>query len=155
MPRPGVILHTLDTHASEALKNASDAILPIMRHEAPGSLGTEMKSQIRKTLTGAALTVQPVVGKRYKGGPATVVQVAGWVTKGTGLYRKGPGPKKAIISRRGVLGTMTLPGGNRVRVVKGQRPNPFIDRAEDRALPVVRRVLAEGLRDAGRSLQRL
>lgn len=154
-PRPGQILGVLDVHAKRALTNAKDTLLPIVKTEAPGGLGAQMQGSIRKTRTGYRATVAPKTRAKYPGQDVTVVQVAGWVSTGTGIHRKGGGPKRPITSRRGVLGTMTLPGGRRVRFVKGQKPNPFIARAEDRALPVVRRVLADGLRGAARDLRRL
>jgi hypothetical protein len=114
-----------------------------------------MQGTVRKTPTGHRATVGPPRGRRYKSGDATVAQVARWVTRGTGIYRDGPGPKRPITGKHGVLRPMVLPGGRKVRSVKGQKPNAFIARAETRALVPVERALRAGAEQAARALRRL
>jgi hypothetical protein len=156
VPAPRTILATLDEHAKIALRDtATRVVLPIAREEAPGGLGAALTSTVRRTETGYRATIQASPRKAYKGGRATGAQVVRYVTRGTGLYREGPGPKKKITSRRGVLGTMILPGGRRVRTVRGQHSNPFVARAEERARQPVRHSLEQGARAAGEHLRRL
>lgn len=155
MPRPGQIIGVLDTHAKLALTEAKAVVLPLARAEAPGDLGDAMQGAVRKTPTGYRATVAPPRRKRYKTGEATVAEVARWVNRGTGIHRRGPGPKRPITGRMGVLRPMTLPGGRKVRSVKGQKPNPFIARAEQRAAVPVARVLHAGAQHAATTLRRL
>jgi hypothetical protein len=155
MPDPRDILGVLDLHAKAALGDAKDIVLPLARQEAPGGLGDALQGSVRRTQTGHRAVVQAPRGRRYKGGDATVAQVARWVSRGTGLYRIGAGPKRRITGKRGVLGVMVLPGGRRVRFVKGQRPNPFIARAELRALSPVQHALRAGAERAADALRRL
>jgi hypothetical protein len=155
MPRPGQILGVLDTHARGALRDVATLVEPLVRAEAPGGLGDAMKATVRKTPTGYRATVAAPRNKPYKGGTATSAQIVRWVNRGTGIYRQGAGPKRPITGRRGVLGRMTLPGGQRVRSVKGQHPNPFIARAEDRARAPVDRALQNGAHKAADALRRL
>lgn len=153
MPRPGAILGVLDANAKAALDEAAKATLPIVRQEAPGGLGGAMTASVRKTQTGYRAVIQAPRGKRY--GDARAAQVVRWVTRGTGVRRVGPGPKRPITSKRGVLGTMVLPGGRRVRTVKGQHPNPFVARAENRAQGPVERIMRQGAERAADDLKRL
>jgi hypothetical protein len=132
LPAPRAVRGALDHAARDATKAAAAAALPVVRDAAPGGLGGAMSVTMRQTQAGHVATVGPSPRKRYKGG-ASGAQVTRWVTRGTGVYRAGPGRKRPITSKRGVLGTMTLPGGIQVRSVKGQRPNPFMARAKDRA----------------------
>lgn len=155
MPRPGQILGVLDVHARLALTEAKEVVLPLARAEAPGDLGDALTGSVRKTPTGYRTTVAPPTRRRYKSGEATVAQVVRWVSRGTGIHRKGPGPKRPITGRYGVLRPMVLPGGRRVRSVKGQKPNPFIARAEHRAAAPVARILHTGAQRAADTLRRL
>jgi hypothetical protein len=155
MPNPQKILGTLDAHAKTAVKAAGDAALPIVRSEAPGRLGRAFESSVRRTPTGQRVTVAPSTRKRYGSGTATGVQVVRWVTRGTGLYRQGPGRKRKITGKRGVLGTMTLPGGRVLRTVKGQHANPFVARAEPRAQAAADRAIRGGAEKAATDLRRL
>lgn len=155
MPQPGRILGVLDAHAKLALTETKNIVLPLTRGEAPGGLGSEIRGAVRKTPTGYRATIAPPRRKRYKDGEATVAQVARWVSRGTGIYRKGPGRKRPITGKRGVLRPMTLPGGRRVRSMKGQRPNPFIARAEAKALVPVERAIRGGAERAAQALRRL
>lgn len=155
MPQPRKILGTLDDHARAAVKAAGDAALPIVRAEAPGRLGRAFEASVRKTPTGQRVTVAPTTRKRYGPGVATGAMIVRWVTRGTGLYRQGPGRKRKITSKRGVLGTMTLPGGRVLRTVKGQHANPFVARAEPRAQAAADRAIREGATRAATELRRL
>lgn len=156
VPKPREILLTLDAQAKVALREAATRVaLPLAREEAPGGLGAALTSSVRATPSGYRATIQASPRKQYKGGRATGAKVVRWVTHGTGLYRVGPGPKRKITSRRGVLGTMVLPGGRRVRTVRGQKSNPFVARAEARARAPVERALRDGARHAAAALRRL
>ncbi len=155
MPRPGQIMGVLDRHAKDALGDAKTIVMGLVTQEAPGGLGRAMQGSVRKTATGYRATVQPPRGKPYKGGAASVAEVARYVNRGTGIYRKGGGRKRPITGRFGILRPMTLPGGKHVRSVKGQHPNPFIARAETRAIVPASRALENGLRRAADTLRRL
>lgn len=155
MPRPGQIIGVLDAHARIALNEAKAITMPLVKEEAPGDLGAAMTGSVRRTTTGYRATVSAPRKKRYRNGKATVAQVARWVNKGTGIYRTGGGPKKPITGRHGKAGLMTLPGGKRVRSVRGQHPNPFIARAQTRALAPVTAALQAGARSAADALRRL
>lgn len=156
MPSPATILGILDEEAQRALKEAKTITVTAVDAEAPGHLGAAMTASTRKTPTGYRTTVSAPRGKKYHPpGEATVAQVVRWVNRGTGLLREGPGSKKRITSKRGVLKPMILPGGKRRRSVKGQKPNPFLPRAETRAEPEVRRAIEAGARKAADRLRRL
>lgn len=151
---PRIALEALEARGREALREATThEVLPAARDEAPGQLGEALTVSVRKTSEGVRATVQASPRKVYRGGPATGAKVVRWVTRGTGVYRAGPGPKRPITSKRGVLGTMVLPGGQRVRSVRGQHPNPFLARADERTRDAVTRTLREGVARAARDLQ--
>lgn len=155
LPVPRTILGVLDEEARHAMRAAVDETRRTLASEAPGHLGEAMTGSVRKTDTGYRATVQSPRKKRYPPGEATVAQVVRWVNRGTGLLREGPGPKRRITGRRGVLRPMVLPGGRKVRSVKGQKPNPFIARTETRAEPLARHAIEDGARKAADRLRRL
>jgi hypothetical protein len=155
MPDPRRVRASLDESAKRALRETVAAVLPIVREEAPGGLGSAMTTSVRRTPDGYRAVIAPSARKRYKAGGATGAQVVRWVTRGTGIYRKGPGPKRKITSKRGVFGSMVLPGGRRVRTVRGQHANPFVARAEQRAQPNADRALRHGAEQAGAALRKL
>lgn len=155
MPDPRTILGVLDTNAKRALGEAKAIVLPLAKQEAPGGLGDALTGSVRRTATGYRATIAPPRRKPYGPTGATGAQVVRWVSSGTGLLRKGPGAKRRITGRNGVLTPMTLPGGWRVRSVKGQKPNPFIARAETRAMAPVQRALEVGAQRAADALRRL
>jgi hypothetical protein len=157
MPDPPRILGVLDDSAKDALTAAKDIVVPLAKAEAPGRLGDVIAGSVRKTETGYRATVQAAKRRQpyREGKDATVAQVVRWVNRGTGIHRQGPGPKHPITGKRGVLRPMVLPGGRRVRSVKGQKPNPFIARAETRAMVPVERALRAGAELAARALRRL
>lgn len=154
MPRPGEILGVLDAEARVALTQAKELTLPLAREEAPGGLGAALNGSVRRTSTGHRASIGTPRNKAYGDTGATGAQIVRWVNRGTGIYRRGPGPKRPITARN-PLGRMTLPGGLRVRFVKGQHPNPFIARAEARAHAPVTRILRQGALAAGRRLRSL
>ena len=155
MPRPGQILTALDAQAKIALTEAKEIVKPLIEQEAPGELGAAMTASTRRTATGYRTTVQAPRKKTYRGGDATVASVVRWVNKGTGIYRDGPGPKKRITGKVGRKRLLRLPGGHEVRSVRGQKPNPFIARAEIRAAGPVRVALEAGARRAADTLRKL
>lgn len=154
MPAPRAVRGTLDRAVRDATRDVGRAALPVVRDAAPGGLGAALELSVRQTQNGHMATIGPPRRKRYKGG-ATGAQVVRWVTRGTGIYRVGPGRKRPITSKRGVLGTMTLPGGTQVRSVKGQRPNPFVARSQDRADAAATRAARAGAGRAADQLRRL
>jgi hypothetical protein len=155
LPAPQRILSVLDEHAKDAMTEARDVTRTLLRAEAPGKLGEAMTGSVTKTPTGYRAQIAPPRRKRYPPGEATVAQVVRWVNRGTGIYRQGPGRKRKITSKKGVLRPMILPGGRKVRSIKGQRPNPFLARVETRIEPLVRQAVeATGSRAADR-LRRL
>ena len=154
MPTQRAVRGVLDKATRDATKDAGKAAQMVVKNVAPGGLAAAIELQVKQTTDGHMATVGPSKNKRYKGG-ATSAQITRWVTRGTGVHRKGPGRKRPITSKRGVLGTMTLPGGIRVRSVKGQRPNPFISRASDRATAAAKRAAHKGADHAADNLRRL
>lgn len=155
MPRPRAVRGALDQAARDTVRDVAAAVLPIVRDEAPGRLGEAMTTNIRATPGGHTATIGPSPRKRYGSGSATGAQVVRWVTRGTGLYRQGPGRKRKITGKRGVFGTMTLPGGLKVRSVRGQHANPFVARAEQRAKPAAERAMKHGAERAADTLRKL
>ena len=155
LPAPARILDVLDDHAKQAAKEATDVTRTQLRAQAPGKLGAAITGSVRKTPTGYRAQVAPPRRKRYPPGEATVAQVVRWVNRGTGIYRDGPGRKRKITSKKGVLRPMILPGGRRVRSIKGQKPNPFLARVEQRAAPLVRTAFEATGRKAADQLRRL
>lgn len=155
MPATGAVLRVLDANAQRATKAAVDVVMPILREEAPGQLGAAFAGSVRKTGDGYRATIAPPRKRRYRTGAATVAKVARYVNRGTGLYREGPGPKRKITGKLGVLRPMVLPGGRRYRSVRGQHPNPFLARADHRALGPARQALEEGAKRAARELARM
>jgi hypothetical protein len=154
MPTPRAVRGALDQATRDATRDTGRAVLPVVRGAAPGGLGAAIELSVRQTADGHSATIGPAKRKRYKGG-VTGARVVRWVTRGTGVYRSGLGRKRPITSKRGVLGTMTLPGGIRVRSVKGQRPNPFISRASDRATAAAKRAAHKGADHAADRLRAL
>lgn len=155
MPRAGQILGVLDVNARLALREAAAVTLPLVKQEAPGALGDVMRASTRRTATGYRATIATPPKKKYRDGEATAAQVVRWVNRGTGIYRKGPGPKKRIQGKVGRQRLMRLPGGHEVRFVRGQKPNPFIARAEAKAIVPVERVLWQGMQHAADDLRKL
>lgn len=155
MPRPRAVRGALDKAARDTVRDVAAAVLPIVRSEAPGRLGEAMTTTVRQTPEGHTATIAASPRRRYGSSGATGAQVVRWVTRGTGLYRQGPGRKRKITSKRGVLGTMTLPGGLRVRTVKGQHSNPFVARAEQRAKGAAERAMKHGAERTADALRKL
>lgn len=156
LPAPRTILGVLDDQAKRSMGEARDIARTEIHAQAPGNLGEAITGSVRKTPTGYRATVAPPRGKRYHPrGEATVAQVVRWVNSGTGLLRVGPGRKRRITGKHGVLRPMVLPGGRKVRSIRGQKPNPFIARAETKAEPLVRAAIEAGARHAADRLRRL
>jgi hypothetical protein len=155
MPRPGEIIGVLDTYAKIAAVEARMIVKPLVEAEAPGGLGKAMTASVRPTATGYRIAVQSPAKKHYKSGEATIASVVRYVNRGTGIYRVGPGTKKKIEGKVGKRKLMRLPGGRDVRYVKGQRPNPFLARAETRATGPVAVALENGAHAAAAALRKL
>lgn len=153
MPKSRRVLSVVEAQAKAVTYEARDAALPIVRQEAPGRLGEALNGSVRQTKNGFRLTIQGAPRKKYKGRGATGAQVIRWVSRGTGIYRVGPGPKRQILAKHGH--SMILPGGRRVISVKGQRPNPFMERAEPRVQSSVQRVVWLGAQHAANELRKL
>lgn len=154
MPTSRAVLRVLDANAKRAMGVARDVTLPILAQEAPGHLGAAFTATVRQIPDGYRVTISPPRRKTYGRGRATVAKVARYVNHGTGIYREGPGPKKPITGRYGVLRPMVLPGGRRYRKVRGQHPNPFLARTEERAREPARVALEQGARRAAAELAR-
>lgn len=154
LPAPRTVLGTLDQAARAAAQEAKRAAEPVFRRETPGRgrLRATMKARAGKSATGYQVTIRPT-GIHPSGVPAW--QVARWVTRGTGLFRTtGPG-RRGLIRASKPWKRMTLPGGAKRWTVKGQKANPFIERAERRASPIVIRTFEQGAAQAARDLARL
>ncbi len=154
LPSAQQLLGILDAHAKDAMTQARDIARDELRDEAPGRLGDAITGSVRKTPHGYRATVAPPRKQYHPPGEATVAQVVRWVNRGTGTRRVGPGPKKPITGKRGVLRPMVLPGGKKVRSVKGQAANPFVARAAARAEPRVRAAIEQTARHAADRLRR-
>ena len=144
----GTILTVLDTAAKDAATRAAALAQQELRDEAPQGPTRKLRENLvgraTKTATGYTVTVG-VKRAAMHDQNVTVAQVARWVQRGTGLRRRGPGPKAPIHAKHHRLGRrMVLPGGKRRWKVKGQHPNPFMQRAKARLDPRV----ADIIRDA-------
>ena len=151
LPQGRTMLGIIDAEQRAGLTRAADLALADVRAAAPGGLGGDYQARVTRTATGNRAVIAPRRGARR--GRSTAADIARWVTRGTGIYRQGSGPKRPIRSKR-LFGTMTLPGGRRLRSVKGQRPNPFIARAMVRTRPRVERELEQAADVAAKRLAR-
>lgn len=159
LPSAVRLVGVIDREAQAAMKRAQQHVAPIVASETPrgrtGRLAAAMRPRVSRTTTGARMIVQAPRGRRGAS-QATVAQVARWVTRGTGLYRTtgtDVQPARRIRSTRR-LGRMTLPGGRKVWSVKGQRPNPFLNRVLQRSAPQVEQILQRAAADAARAAER-
>lgn len=159
LPSERAILALLDREADRTISAARQRVAPIVDSEVPqrtGKVAKDLQPRASKTRDGSALTVQPSRRKPHRGG-STIAEVVRRNNRGTGIYREGPGPKLPIRPKRRWRpdAAMILPGGKRVRKVRGQKPNPYLERIRRRATPVVDDVVARGADDAARALERL
>ena len=154
-PNPATILSTLDSQARETMKVAQADVATVVSSETPHSSGetaAALRPRITRTSTGVALLVGPPRGKRH--GKVTVAQVVRWVSRGTGIYREGPGPKHRIRAKN-PLRRMKVGRGVERYSVKGQRPDHFMDRIELRGTPRVEAAAQRGAENAARALERV
>ncbi len=151
LPQGRTLLGIIDAEQRAGLQRAVDLTAAQVRTHAPGGLGAAYEGRVTRTPTGHRGVVQP--RRNARRGQSTAAEIARWVNRGTGVHRVGPGPKRPIRSKR-IFGTMTLPGGKKVRSVQGQRPNPFVANASARALPRVERELEQAGRQAAVRLAR-
>lgn len=160
LPPARTLLGVLDAKARESVTDAKRAIAPIVNAETPrrrGETARALQPRVSRTKTGTALRVAAPRGKRHSGSGATINQIVRWATRGTGLRRQGPGPKAPIRPK----GAMARMRGKRLNVygryyrsVKGQKPNPFIQRIQQRGTPIIERIFQRGAREAARAVER-
>lgn len=150
------MLGAIDTEARKTMAAAAADLAPIVAREAPrgrtGKVASAMRPRVSRTATGQSLVIAPP--RRPHSGKATIAQVVRWVTRGTGLYRTGPGVKSRIRASN-PWQRLVLPGGKKVWSVRGQHPNAFVDRIRSIGTPRVERVLQEGAEDAARAVERI
>lgn len=156
MPSERTLLSAIDVQARRTVDNAKQALAPIVAREVPrgrtSKVAAALRPKVSRTQTGAAVTISAPRG-RVHSGQATIAEVVRWITRGTGIYRQGGGARRRIRAKR--LGRrMILPGGRAVWSVKGQRPNPFLDRIEAVGTLRVQRIFEQGARDAARAVER-
>lgn len=155
LPPARTLLTALDTHARATMQTAQGEVSLIVAQETPrqsGQLAAAMRPRLSRTATGAALTVGPARGRMH--GNITVAELVRLVTKGTGEFREGPGPK-ARIRAKNPLRRMVLPGGRKVWSVAGQHPQPFVRRIRELGTPRVERSAQRGAADAGLAIRRV
>ena len=115
-----------------AIKTSIHIIRPMMVKEAPHSEG-----KLRKNIYARQ------VGLTGRVGPDLMVTpYAKWVHSGTGIYA-GRGrihPRKAKVLAFKIGGKMVF-----AKSVKGQRPNPFVERTASKMTPVVQRIFNKTL----------
>lgn len=126
---------TLRRNATEAMHKAVDLAKAREAELAPGSIGEHINTTVRETLSGVTGTIRPRDAK------------AGFVDKGTGLYRehhsaitaKKAGPRQKMLK-------IALPGGQVIyrRSVKGQKPQRFVAHTRDAVEAEVVEILAAG-----------
>lgn len=145
-PDPGRDIRILDKEGGKALRAGARAALRVVQSDAPGSFGTSegLRTTTRKTQDGHEARVAPARGR---------AQILRWVNRGTGLLREGPGPKRSITASR-PFRKMTLPGGAKRLRVKGQAPNPFMERNRARAAAAASAAIAAAGRQAADRLRR-
>lgn len=159
LPSPTRIVSAIDEAAQRTVKRGQDAVVPIVASETPrgrtGKVAATLRPRVSKTGTGFALNVRASRGAAHDRW-STVAQVVRWLNQGTGIYRQGGGDKKPIRPNRRWRpnAAMVLPGGKRVRKVRGQKPQPFMDRIHRRGTPVVERIFRDGARDAAKAIER-
>lgn len=127
LPSPRELTADLDRHARHAAEQAASDALAVVRADAPGSFaGQSMTSSVRRTADGYQVTVEPVKKRRY---------IARFVSGGTGIY----GPKRKRIRPRKAKAFKL--NGREYSSVRGQRPNPFMARARERATAAAERAI--------------
>lgn len=147
----------LDDQAQAAARRAGRRMGPIVSREAPrgrtGKVARELRPRVSRSGSGHRLTVRAKRGVAH-GRYSSVAQVVKYLTSGTGVYREGPGPKSPIRPKRRYdpRAALILPGGRRVRKVKGQRPNDFIARIERQGTPLVDDEFKRSAREALRAI---
>jgi hypothetical protein len=145
-PLPPLVsyLGIFDDAARTAMVAAQKELRPIVAREAPhhsGTLARRLGPRLSKTRTGAALTVGAPRGARD--GKVTLAELVRWTTRGTGIYREGPGPHRRIRARN-PLRRMTLPGGIKRWSVRGQHAKPYLQRIAAAGTPRVEQASREG-----------
>jgi len=153
MPPPQTVLSAIDREAKVTMQRAREEIAPIVSQETPrksGRMAEALRPRIGRVKTGYALTVGAPRGARH--GNVTVNQVAIFVTRGTGLYREGPGGKHKIRAKN-PLRRMKLPNGRWVWSVRGQHADHFITRIADMGTPRVERTAIDGAYAAARNVE--
>lgn len=144
LPSTRTVLGALDAELQAANREVRDRAVQALRAETPrgrtGGLAGAVQGREGRTATGRQVTVG--FGRSVRHGATTAAAVARWVNRGTGVRRVGPGPKRPIRAKaRG--GSLILPGGRRVRSVKGQAANPFLARARPRIVADAERQLEQ------------
>jgi hypothetical protein len=155
LPPPQTILTALDNEARATMKVAQGEVATVVSQETPrasGQTAAALSPRVTRTSTGAALLVGPPRGKRH--GNVTVAEVVRWVNRGTGIYREGPGPKHRIRAKN-PLRKMKVGRGVERYSVKGQRPDPFMARIQERGTPRVEAAAQRGAENAARVLERI
>lgn len=158
LPSERTILSALDAEARKTVNRAKHDIAPVVSALTPrhsGKTAAALKPRVTRTGTGVALVVAAPRGKIHNGS-TTIAQVIRYVTRGTGVYRQGPGDKGPIRGKRRFLtrGAMSV-YGREYASVQGQHPNPFIDRIRTVGSLRVEYRFKEGAREAARALERL
>ena len=155
LPPPQTVLSAIDREAKATMQRAREDVAPIVSRETPrrsGRMAEALRPRIARVKSGYALTVGAPRGARH--GNVTVNQVVIFVTRGTGLYREGPGPKHKIRASH-PFRRMRLPNGRWVWSVKGQHADHFIARIADMGTPRVERIAIDGAYVAARNAEKV
>lgn len=158
MPTERLILSVIDASARRTAQAARMELAPVVSGQTPhgrtGATAAALAPRYSRTRTGHAVTVASPRGRRHPSGNATIAQVVRWVNTGTGVRRKGPGPKTRIRSSRRPPRPLRI-AGREVWTVAGQRPNPFMDRIQTIGTIRVQRAYNQGARDAALAVERV
>lgn len=148
---PRTALTAIDTEAYETMKRAGQLVQPIIDADTPrvsGRVAAALKPRVRRTATGAGLRIGATRGRRH--GNVTAAQVVRFVTQGTGVY----GYSHKPIRPKGRKALFLREFGKDVRSVRGQRPNPFLDRIKQTADLKVQAEQQRGAERAARAAER-
>jgi hypothetical protein len=146
-PAPSTVLSVLDIEGQKSMRSVRVYVVPVVRTMAPklsGDLAGGINGRVTKQKDGYRLQIRPSRGQGKK---------MRWVTRGTGVYREGPGPKAPITPKR-PGGELTLPGGRKYASVKGQKPNDFMARADRQTRRRAEILIRQGATNAVKVLSR-
>lgn len=152
LPPFTTVLGAMDQVARASAADAKNHGLAAVRSTFPARshrLIDGQRASVVRTTNGYAITIRPNDKLRYPNG-VTPVQVAGWVSGGTGEF----GPRRrAITPRKGR--PFRLPNGWSSGTIKGQRPQHLYERVQASEDAAVLRIFQHGAQVAAREAERV